>query len=178
MPGNNFPKLHNALWPGLVGKGSLGGEPCISLDTMLELTAKVEVNGIKFDGVDLFLYKPHIDIDVSDDGIQILADRIHSNGLVVGSVVAPVWFDASAMGNASRRANWLTHVRKAVRIAGKLRESGIRPYGVVRIDSAASVADWARDPRRNTKRIVETFREAGRIAEDQAEDLRPHPSPF
>ena len=40
---NNFPKLHNAMWPGLVGKGSPGAEPCIDLDTMLDLTAKAEV---------------------------------------------------------------------------------------------------------------------------------------
>ena len=33
---NTFPKLHNAMWPGLVGKGSPGAEPTIDLDTMLE----------------------------------------------------------------------------------------------------------------------------------------------
>ncbi len=37
----NYPKLHNAMWPGLVGKGGdeEGAEPPISLDRMLELTA-------------------------------------------------------------------------------------------------------------------------------------------
>jgi len=50
---NNFPKLHNAMWPGLVGKGS-DSEPPIDLDTMLDLTAKAEVNGVKFDGIDIF----------------------------------------------------------------------------------------------------------------------------
>ena len=68
---NNFPKLHNAMWPGLVGKGSPGAEPFIDLDTMLDLTAKAEVNGVRFDGVDLFLYSPHIDIDISDDGMSM-----------------------------------------------------------------------------------------------------------
>ncbi len=63
---NTFPKLHNAMWPGLVGKGSPGAEPCIDLDTMLDLTAGAEVNGVKFEGVDLFLYDPHINIDISD----------------------------------------------------------------------------------------------------------------
>ena len=48
---HTFPKLHNAMWPGLVGKGSPGAEPCIDLDTMLDLTAKAEVDGIRFDGV-------------------------------------------------------------------------------------------------------------------------------
>ena len=36
---NTFPKLHNAMWPGLVGKGSPGAEPFIDLETMLDLTA-------------------------------------------------------------------------------------------------------------------------------------------
>ncbi len=38
---NNYPKLHNAAWPGVVGKGSGDGEPIIPLDTMLELTASI-----------------------------------------------------------------------------------------------------------------------------------------
>src|SRR5437762_13299313 len=88
---NNFPKLHNAMWPGLVGKGSPGAEPCIDLDTMLDLTAKAEVNGTKFDGVDLFLFDPHVSIDISDDGIKKLAAKIKGKGFNVGSVVAPVW---------------------------------------------------------------------------------------
>jgi len=37
------------MWPGLVGKGSPGAEPCIDLDTMLDLTANAQVDGIKFD---------------------------------------------------------------------------------------------------------------------------------
>jgi hypothetical protein len=168
---NNFPKLHNAMWPGLVGKGSPGGDPCIDLDTMLDLTAKAEVGGVKFDGVDLFLYNPHTDINISDDGIKALADKIRSRGFVVGSVVAPVWFDASAMGDATKRANWVTQVRKAIHIAAKLRELGVRPYGVVRIDSAASVTDWDKDPKGNTKLIAQTFREAGKIAKGEGERL-------
>ena len=39
---NKFPKLHNAAWPGVVGKGE-GSEPPIGLDTMLDLTAAAEV---------------------------------------------------------------------------------------------------------------------------------------
>lgn len=168
---NHFPKLHNALWPGLVGKGSPGAEPFIDLDTMLDLTAKAEVNGMKFDGVDLFLYNPHTDIDISDEGIKALADKIRSKGFVVGSVVAPVWFDGSAMGDETRRKNWVTAVAKACRIARKLRELGVRPHGVVRIDSASSVADWNKDPRGNTMLIAKTFKEAAKIARDSGERL-------
>ena len=138
MSENNFPKLHNAMWPGLVGKGSPGAEPFIELDKMLDMTAKADVGGVKFDGVDLFLYNPHTDIDISDDGIKALASKIKAKGLVVGSVVAPVWFDASAGGDEKARAAWVTHVRKAIRIAKKLRELGVRPYGVVRIDCATT----------------------------------------
>ena len=88
---NNYPRLHNAMWPGLVGKGSPGAEPFIDLDTMLDLTAKAEVDGIKFDGVDIFLFDPHISIDIGDDDLEKLADKIRAKGFVVGSVVAPVW---------------------------------------------------------------------------------------
>jgi sugar phosphate isomerase/epimerase len=168
---NNFPKLHNAMWPGLVGKGGPGADPAIDLDTMLDLTAKAEVNGVKFDGVDIFLYDPHVNIDITDDGIQALADKVVAKGFVVGSVVAPVWFDGSAMGNDSQRANWLSAVRKACRIAKKLRDLGVRPSGVVRIDSAASTSDWLKDPLANTKRIAQTFREAADVADDHGEKL-------
>ena len=139
---NNFPKLHNAMWPGLVGKGSPGAEPTIDLDTMLDLTAKASVNGVKFDGVDLFLYDPHISIDLDDDGIKRLADKIRSKGFVVGSVVAPVWFDGAAMGDETKRATWVTAVKKACRIGSRLRELGLRPSGIVRIDTASGPGDW------------------------------------
>ncbi len=168
---NNYPKLHNAMWPGLVGKGSPGAEPSIDLDTMLELTARAEVNGVKFDGVDLFLYDPHVSIDISDDGLKALADKIRAKGFVVGSVVAPVWFDGSAMGDETKRANWVTAVRKACRIAKRLKELGVRPYGIVRIDSAAAVTDWDKDPRGNTKLIAKTFKEGAKVAKDHGERL-------
>ena len=86
---NNFPKLHNAMWPGLVGKGG-DAEPPIDLDTMLNLTAAAEVDGVRFDGVDLFLTDPHTSIDASDDVVVRLADKVRAKGLMVGSVVAPV----------------------------------------------------------------------------------------
>ena len=171
MSANNFPKLHNAMWPGLVGKGSPGAEPFIDFDTMLDLSAKTEVNGTKFDGVDLFLYDPHISIDLDDDGIKKLADKISSKGFEVGTVVAPVWFDGSAMGDETQRKNWVTAVRKACRIGEKLRQLGIRPNGVVRIDSAAGPGDWAKDPEANQKKIAATFREAGDVAKGFGERL-------
>ena len=77
-----FPKLHNAMWPGLVGKGP-DSEPPIDLETMLDLTAAAEVNGAKFDGVDLFASLPHVDIDSSNDDLKRLADGISRRGLVL-----------------------------------------------------------------------------------------------
>ena len=63
-------------------------------------------------------------------------------------------------------------MRKGCRIARKLRELGIRPDGVVRIDSATGVSEWlAGDPEANTRRIADTFRQACAIAEEFGERL-------
>jgi sugar phosphate isomerase/epimerase len=162
------------MWPGLVGKGGPGAEPPIDLDTMLNLTAAAQVNGTRFDGVDLFLFDPHVSIDSSDDDLKRLADKIRSKNLVVGSLVAPVWpptGGGSAMGSEEERQAFLTQVRKACAIGRKLREIGIRKYGIVRIDSAASPSDWAKDPTGNTKKIADTFRKAATIAEEYGERL-------
>jgi len=170
---HSLPALHNAMWPGLVGKGP-GSEPAIDLDTMLALTAAAEVDGTKFDGVDLFLALPHTDIDSTDDDLKVLAGKLAAYNLVAGSLVAPVWQPAgggSAMGSEEERGRFLTQVRKACAIGQRLRGLGIRKYGIVRIDSAASPADWASDPAGNTRRIAQTFREACTIAEGHGERL-------
>jgi sugar phosphate isomerase/epimerase len=162
------------MWPGLVGKGGPGAEPPIDLDTMLNLTAAARVNGTKFDGVDLFLFDPHVSIDSSDDDLKRLADKIRSKDLVVGSLVAPVWpptGGGSAMGSEDERSKFLTQVKKACAIARKLRDIGIRKYGIVRIDSAASPGEWAKDPTGNTKKIADTFRKAADMAESYGERL-------
>jgi len=171
---HNFPKLHNAAWPGVVGKGGEGNEPCIELDTMLDLTAAAEVDGVKFDGFDLFLFDPHINIDSTDDEIKVLADKASRRGLAIGSVVAPVWpptGGGSAMDEGEGRKRFLEQVRKGCRIAQKLRELGVRPYGVVRIDSGCGPDAWAADPEGNQAKIAETFKQAGAIARDHGEKL-------
>jgi sugar phosphate isomerase/epimerase len=167
------PALHNAMWPGLVGKGP-DSEPPIDLDTMLNLTAATRVDGARFDGVDLFLSLPHTDIDSSDDDLKQLADKLASKNLRAGSLVAPVWpptGGGSAMGDDAERGKFLTQVKKACAIGKKLRDLGLRKYGIVRIDSAAGAGDWAKDPEANTRRIADTFREACTIAEDFGERL-------
>ena len=90
------------------------------------------------------------------------------------SLVAPVWQSTgggSAMGTQEERDRFLSQVRKACQIGRKLRDLGIRQYGVVRIDSGTSPADWAKNPEENTKRIAETFREACNIADGFGERL-------
>jgi sugar phosphate isomerase/epimerase len=168
-----FPAVHNAMWPGLVGKGG-DAEPPIELDTLLDLTAAASVDGVRFDGVDLFLYAPHVEIDSSDGELERLSERIARRRLLVGSLVAPVWpptGGGSAMGDESERRRFLEQVRKACRIGRKLRDLKIRHAGIIRIDSAASPGDWAVDPEGNTRRIAQTFREACSIAEDFGERL-------
>jgi sugar phosphate isomerase/epimerase len=161
------------MWPGLVGKGP-DSEPPIDLDTMLDLTAAASVGGVKFEGVDLFLFDPHVNIDASDDDLKKIADKIAAKNLVVGSLVAPVWpptGGGSAMGSDEDRKNFVTQVKKACRIAKVLNGLGIRTYGVIRIDSAASPGEWAKDPAGNQKRIAETFRQACDVADAHGERL-------
>jgi hypothetical protein len=141
---------------------------------MLDLTAAAQVNGTKFDGVDLFLFAPHVDIDSSDAELEKLAEKVRSRGLVIGSVVAPVWpptGGGSAMDEGEGRQHFLTQVRKGCRIARKLRELGVRSYGVVRIDSACGPGDWLKDPEGNQRRVADTFRAACDIAEEYGEQL-------
>ena len=171
---HSYPKIHNAMWPGLVGKGSPGAEPAIDLGTMLDLTAAAEVDGVRFDGVDLFLFDPHTSIDSTDDDLKHLADALRSRGFVAGSLVAPVWpptGGGSAMGDEQERKNFLTAVRKACDIGSRLRTLGARKYGVIRIDSASGVSDWVKDPAGNQKTIADTFRQACDIAEGYGERL-------
>ena len=169
-----FPKLHNAAWPGLVGKEEGTDHPPIGFDAMLEFTANAEVDGTKFDGIDLFLCEPHVSIDASKDDLLALAEKVGSRGLAIGSLVAPVWpptGGGSAMGNETERNAFLSQVKKACRIGRDLREIGIRPSGIVRIDSACGVGDWQQDPAAGQKAIAATFRAAADIAEDHGERL-------
>ena len=173
---NAFPKLHNAMWPGLIGKGDgEDEEPPISLEKMLEWTAEAEVDGQKFEGVDYFLFHPHTDPDADNDELKRIADLIASHDLVVGSLVAPVWpgtVGDSAMGDDESREKFLDAIRKACRIAGVFNDIGIRDYGVIRIDSAEfGVEQWGHDKAANTARIAETFRMAADIAADHGERL-------
>ncbi len=169
-------KLHNAMWPGLVGKGDgPDQEPPISLERMLQLTASAEVNGRKFDGIDYFLFHPHTDPNSTDDQLRKIADQIQGYGFSVGSLVAPVWpgtVGDSAMGDDAAQAKFLEAVKVGCRIAKIFNEHGIRKYGVIRIDSAEfGIEKWRQNAKANTARIVATFKEASKIAADHGERL-------
>ena len=169
-------KLHNAMWPGLVGKGDgPDQEPPISLEHMLDLSAAAEVGGRKFDGIDYFLFLPHTDPEASDDDLKKIADLIQSKGFNVGSLVAPVWpgtVGDSAMGDKEQTDKFLKAVKMACRIAGIFNEHGVRQYGAIRIDSAEfGVEKWGEDKKANTTKIAGTFREAAKIAADHGERL-------
>ena len=75
------------------------------------------------------------------------------------------------MDPGAGRTEFLNQVKKGCRIAAKLREIGVRPYGVVRIDSATPPGEWAQDAAGNQKTIAETFRQAADIAADHGERL-------
>lgn len=169
-------KIHNAMWPGLVGKGDdEGQEPPIGLEEMLDMTAAASVDGQKFDGIDYFLFLPHTDPEASDDDLRKIADMIQSKGFKVGSLVAPIWpgtVGDSAMGTKEQTDKFLQSIKMACRIAGVFNDHGVRDYGVIRIDSAEfGLEKWADDPKSNTTKIAKTFREAAKIAADSGERL-------
>src|ERR1700710_877783 len=159
---HSLPKLHNAMWPGLVGKGDgPGQEPPISLEHMLDLTVAASVDGQKFEGIDYFLFLPHTNPEAGDDELKKIADLIASKGFAVGSLVAPVWpgtVGDSAMGDAAQREKFLSAVKMACRIAGIFNEHGRRKSGVFRIGSPEfGVNHWGENPAANTAKIAETF---------------------
>ena len=75
------------------------------------------------------------------------------------------------MGSQEERDRFISMVEKACRIARQLSDIGIRKSGVVRIDSASAVHDWATNPAENQKQIAKTFSKACDVAEQYGERL-------
>ena len=150
-------------------------EPIIPLDTLLELTANAEVDGQKFDGVDLFVAAPHFDIDSDLDAVKRMTDHIAGYGLKVGSFVAPIWAGAgggSAMGAADERKRFLDPGPQGLRDRppdARARHPPDRrhPHRLLGLASRPGT----RTRRATPKLIAETFREAGDIAADHGEFL-------
>jgi sugar phosphate isomerase/epimerase len=167
-------KIHNAMWPGLVGKVEGTDQSPIALDTMLEMTAKSSVQGQSYDGVDLFFFHSHINPESSADEFKALADKIQGMNLKIGSLVAPVWpgtVGGCAFGSEDDRKNFLKAVKISCEFGSLLRQHGVRDYGVIRIDSAGNPEAFAEDEAANSKKLADTFKEAGKIAADHGERL-------
>ena len=129
-----------------------GAEPPIDLDTMLDLTAAAEVDGVKFDGVDLFLFEPHVDIDVDRRRAEAAGRQGPRRGTWrSASVVAPVWpptGGGSAMGSDADRER--VPRRRSTRPAAS--PSGCASWAFGPTASCGSTrpaasAAWADDPR-------------------------------
>ena len=58
--------------------------------------------------------------------------------LVIGSLVAPIWGGGGAFGTEEDRKNYLAVVKKSCAIGKKLKDIGIRKYGIIRLDTANS----------------------------------------
>ena len=142
---------------------------------MLDLTADAEVDGVRFDGFDLFLFEPHVDIDATDDQLKRLADKARARNLEIGSVVAPVWpptGGGSAMGDADDRKRFLDAGVEGL----PHRPSGSASWAFGPTAWCGSIRPAASRPgaktrKGNQRRIAETFREACKIAEDHDERL-------
>jgi sugar phosphate isomerase/epimerase len=170
-------KLHNAMWPGLVGKGQDGQEPFISFVDMLDLTARASLpSGQRFEGVDVFLAPPHFDIaDDSSEAIDFLVQHTSDRNLKIGSLVPAIWPAAgggSAMGSDDDQQRFLAAVRKACHIGRYLEEQRVRDSGIIRIDTGEfGIKEWSRSRTANTARIVSTIQRAGQIARDNGQRL-------
>jgi len=57
---------------------------------------------------------------------------------------------------------FLTQVKKAAKIGQQMRELGIRPTGGIRVNLSTGVEAWNKVPEGNTRKIADTFREAGK----------------
>ena len=167
-------KIHNAMWPGLVGKEEGSDQPPISLEKMVSMTKDSTSGGASYDGIDIFHFLPHIDPESPKSAITELADKIQGLGLNIGSIVSPVWpgtVGGCAFDSDEDQKNFLKAVKVSCELAKDLKEHGVRTYGCVRIDSAGGPEDFAKDELGNTKKLANTFREAGKIAADYGERL-------
>ena len=151
-----------------------GAEPSIDLDTMLDLTAAAEVNGVKFDGVDLFLFDPHVDIDASDDELKRLADKVASEGLR-DRLGRRAGLAADRRRLRDGRGGGPQEVRRQVRKACRIAENACASSASARTAWSASTRPRPRrlgeGPGGQHQRSSQTFREACDVAEDHGERL-------
>ena len=166
---NNWPKLHNAMWPGVVGKGAgfrTAHQP--RRDARHDRRGRGRRRQIRRRrSLPRRSAHQHRFQRRRHQAARRQGRRQKSRHRLDGG--AGMAAGRRRLGDGQRgRAQALRRrmVEKACRIGKKLRELGVRPYGVVRIDSATGVHDWAADPAGNTKLIAQTFSEACDVAEE------------
>ena len=157
---NNYPKLHNAMWPGVVGKGG-DAEPPIDLTTLLDLTAAARSTASSSTASTCSSPTRTVNIDSSDDDIKRLADKIARHGL--GGRLgrrAGLAADRRRLGDGHRRRSASSFVDAgrqglphrasscASSASGRTASSGsIPPTGVARLGARIRPATRSRSPR-------------------------------
>ena len=148
---HKYPALHNAMWPGLVGKGAGRRAADRSRhDARPDRRRRGRRRQVR--------RRRSVPVRPAR---QHRLDRRRPEAARRQGRARRTWSSARWWRRSGRRPaaarRWaatterkafLTQVRKACAIGRKLRDLGIRQYGVIRIDSAASPADWAKDPGR------------------------------
>ena len=124
-----YPKLHNAMWPGLVGKeaGDRSSANQPGADARTDCRRVGEQRQVRRRSITFCFILTQIP-DANDDELRRIADLIARHGFKVGSLVAPVWpgtVGDSSMGDAIQRGKFVA-VRKACRIAKIFNEHGVR----------------------------------------------------
>ena len=163
------------MWPGLVGKGS-ESEPRHRSRHHDRPDRQGRGEWYRSStAIDIFHVAPHTNIDFTDDEVKRLAEKVPEAQPDIGSIVAPVWppvGGGSAMGSAADRKKFVANVEKSCNLGTATARPGrAAATASIRIDSAASPGEWAKDPAGNTKKIAKTFREACSVAADYGERL-------
>ena len=94
--------------------------------------------------------------------------RLRLPGQPAGEMSSQPLVEALTTGDGR---NWSGRRYVTTAIGQRLRDLGVRRYGVIRIDSAASVTEWLKDPEANTRRLADTFRQACDLAKEYGERL-------
>src|SRR5688572_21442871 len=110
---SNFPKLHTTV--GIPQKTGIEAPP-IKLEAFLDLTTLAELDGIRFDGVDLTLHDSYLSLEAQDSELKALAADVRDRELVIGTLTAPL------LGPDPGEEAFLNQVRSCCRIGRRSEE--------------------------------------------------------
>lgn len=160
-------KLHCSLWPFIFC------EEAIDLDTALKLVKNASYDGVKFDGVDIFV-ADHLDVNADEATVRAYGEKIRAAGLVIGDVVAPVWpFKGGGSAiTAEGRVKFIEALTKTCKIVQIFETMGVRSYGRIRIDTATSPAEYRTgDVGNNFEQLVTTYKQASAVAAAHGQEI-------